>query len=36
MSPVVIQDVRLAVVGLNSSWLAEGGGSDHGKLIIRG
>jgi len=34
VSCVVIDDVRLAIVGLNSAWLAEGGFSDHGKLLL--
>jgi hypothetical protein len=33
-SLIVVDDVRLAVVGLDSAWLAEGGASDHGKLLI--
>ena len=31
---VVIEDVRLAIIGLDSAWLAEGGIEDHGKLLI--
>lgn len=34
VSCVEIGDVRLAIVGLNSAWLAEGGFSDHGKLLV--
>ncbi len=34
VSSVVIDDIRLAIVGLNSAWLAEGGMSDHGELIV--
>lgn len=34
VAPITIDDVRLAIVGLNSAWLAEGGLSDHGRLII--
>ena len=33
-SPLVIEDIRLAIVGLDSAWLAEGGLSDHGNLLI--
>lgn len=29
-----IDDVIVAIVGLNSAWLSEGGESDHGKLVI--
>ena len=31
---LVIEDVRLAIVALDSAWLAEGGIGDHGKLLI--
>lgn len=34
VSHLTIEDVRLAIVGLDSAWLAEGGISDHGKLLI--
>ena len=34
VSCVVIDDVRFAIIGLNSAWLAEGGLSDHGKLLL--
>lgn len=34
VSCVVVDDVRLVIVGLNSAWLAEGGLSDHGKLLL--
>ncbi len=34
VSCVVIEDVRFAIIGLNSAWLAEGGLSDHGKLLV--
>jgi predicted phosphodiesterase len=34
VSCISIADVRLAIVGLDSAWLAEGGLSDHGKLLI--
>ena len=29
-----IQDVRLAIIGLDSAWIAEGGEGDHGKLLL--
>ncbi|MEO7888865.1 MAG: metallophosphoesterase [Vicinamibacterales bacterium] len=31
---ITIDDVRLAIVGLDSAWLAAGGPEDHGKLLI--
>ncbi|MDX5929275.1 MULTISPECIES: metallophosphoesterase family protein [Acidiphilium] len=31
---VTIENVRVAIVGLDSAWLAEGGIADHGKLLI--
>jgi 3',5'-cyclic AMP phosphodiesterase CpdA len=34
ISTLTINDVRLAIVGLDSAWLAEGGEGDHGKLLI--
>jgi hypothetical protein len=34
VSRLLIDEVRLAVVGLDSAWLAEGGIEDHGKLLI--
>ena len=34
VSNLQIGDVRIAIVGLNSAWLAEGGYSDHGKLLL--
>ncbi len=34
ISWIRIDDIRLAIIGLNSAWLAEGGMSDHGKLLI--
>lgn len=33
VSQVAIDGVRLAIVGLDSAWLAEGGLEDHGKLL---
>ncbi|MDL2279916.1 metallophosphoesterase [Desulfovibrio sp. OttesenSCG-928-G11] len=34
VSPFAIDDIIIAVVGLNSAWLADGGSGDHGKLLI--
>jgi len=34
VSRLTIQDVRLAIVGMDSAWFAEGGLGDHGKLLI--
>ena len=34
MSIVTLDNTRLATIGLDSAWLAEGGISDHGKLLI--
>ncbi len=34
VSRLTIEDVRLAIVGLDSAWLAQGGVEDHGKLLI--
>ena len=34
VSKFKIEDVWFAIVGLDSAWLAEGGESDHGKLLI--
>jgi predicted MPP superfamily phosphohydrolase len=31
---ISVEKVRLAIVGLDSAWLAEGGVADHGKLLI--
>ena len=31
---LVVEDVRLAIVGLDSAWLSEGGLDDHGKVLI--
>ena len=33
-SSLTIEDVVIAIIGLNSAWLAEGGNSDHGNLLI--
>ena len=34
VSWLTIEDVRLAIVGLDSAWLAQGGIDDHGKLLV--
>ena len=34
VSTVEVEDLRIAIVGLNSSWLSEGGFSDEGKLLV--
>jgi hypothetical protein len=34
VSWLTIEDVRLAIVGLDSAWLAQGGMDDHGKLLV--
>ncbi|MEL0585486.1 MAG: metallophosphoesterase [Candidatus Thiodiazotropha sp. (ex. Lucinoma kazani)] len=34
VSLLAIDDVVIAIVGLNSAWLAEGGKADHGNLLI--
>jgi hypothetical protein len=34
VSGVTIEDVRFAIAGLDSAWLAEGGLTDHGRLLI--
>lgn len=34
VSSLTIDDVVVAIVGLNSAWLAEGGNSDHGNLLL--
>ncbi len=34
VSRITLDDVHIAIVGLNSAWLAEGGLADHGKLLI--
>ena len=34
VSNLEIEEVRLAIIALNSAWLAEGGRTDHGQLII--
>ena len=34
MSRLQIEDLSLAILGLDSTWLAEGGDSDHGNLLM--
>ena len=34
VSHLAIEEVRLAIMGLDSAWLAEGGNSDNGQLLI--
>ena len=34
VAKVRLDDLRIAIIGLNSSWLSEGGASDEGKLLI--
>ena len=34
VSKVEVDDLRIAIIGLDSSWLSEGGASDEGKLLI--
>lgn len=34
VSRLAIEELQLAIVGLDSAWLAEGGENDHGKLLI--
>lgn len=34
VTSIIVENVRVAVVGLDSAWLAEGGIADHGKLLI--
>ena len=34
VSKVEVDDLRIAIIGLNSSWLSEGGTNDEGKLLI--
>jgi predicted MPP superfamily phosphohydrolase len=34
VSSLVIEDVMIAIVGLDSAWLAEGGNADHGNLLL--
>ena len=34
VSSVVIDDVHLSILGLDSAWLSQGGPDDHGKLVV--
>jgi hypothetical protein len=34
VSWLTIEDVRLAIIGFDSAWLAQGGVDDHGKLLV--
>ena len=34
ISRLMIEDIRLAILGLDSAWLARGGAEDHGKLLV--
>ena len=34
VSIVEVDNIKIAIVGLNSAWLAEGGASDHGRLLL--
>jgi hypothetical protein len=34
VSRLTVDDVRIAIAGLDSAWLAEGGAADHGNLLI--
>ena len=34
VSRIAIDEIKLAIIGLNSAWLAEGGLEDHGNLLI--
>lgn len=34
VSRLTVEDVRLAIVGFDSAWLANGGLDDHGKLVV--
>ena len=34
VSKVEVDDLRIAIIGLNSSWLSEGGANDEGRLLI--
>lgn len=33
-SKIAVEEINIAIIGLNSAWLAEGGKSDHGKLVL--
>lgn len=34
VSRLTIEEVQLAIIGLDSAWLSEGGENDHGKLLV--
>ena len=34
VSTIIIDDIKIALVALNSAWLADGGRSDHGRLLL--
>ena len=34
VSVVDVDDIKIAIIGLNSAWLAKGGLSDHGRLLL--
>ena len=34
VSRIALDDIQVAIIGLNSAWLAEGGLNDHGKILI--
>lgn len=34
VSTIEIDGIKLAIIGLNSAWLAEGGDADHGRLLL--
>ena len=31
---ITVDELRIAIIGLNSAWLAEGGRSDHGQILL--
>jgi hypothetical protein len=33
ISTIFVEDLAIAIVGINTAWLSEGGASDHGKLL---
>ena len=34
VSVIDVDEIRIAIMGLNSAWLAEGGRSDHGQILL--
>lgn len=34
VSVIEVEDIRIAIIGLNSAWLAEGGRADEGQLLL--